>query len=287
MTTESEHGWKYRKCRNSKDIPLATGISVSVGTEEIIKDPLLPHSWAQRIWPFTALHADHNQLKKKRKTLIVGSQISTGLFHVNVIRQTSGYITEIQGVAVKALDFISQRYHFTYSSLQVNDSYFEKQSDTLPGLAYYLEKGKSDLVIGPIVMTTNHLAVMDFAEGYAYSTVALIIPMPESSDNNAAAIVHPFQIPAAKDGVYKQLGDKMRSNSKSRCAKRQECVDLVKSGPYVYLQGVFTAINIIDEDFKVANTCRLAFARKIESMPGPLAWTLTKKSPYTKFITKG
>ena len=36
-------------------------------------------------------------------------------------------------------------------------------------------------------MTTKRLAVMDFAEGYAYSTVALIIPMPESSDNNAAA----------------------------------------------------------------------------------------------------
>ena len=65
-------------------------------------------------------------------------------------------------------------YIYRYSSLQVNDSYFEKQSDTLPGLAYYLEKGvwwqyifniesivswsliqffffqKCDLVIGPI-----------------------------------------------------------------------------------------------------------------------------------------
>ena len=46
---------------------------------------------------------------------------------------------------------------------------------------------KCDSVIGPILMTTKRLAVMDFAEGYAYSTVALIIPMPESSDNNAAA----------------------------------------------------------------------------------------------------
>jgi len=43
------------------------------------------------------------------------------------------------------------------------------------------------------VMTTKRLAVMDFAEGYFYSDVALIIPMPESSAN-AAAIVHPFQI---------------------------------------------------------------------------------------------
>jgi hypothetical protein len=56
---------------------------------------------------------------------------------------------------------------------------------------------KCDLVIGPIVMTTNRLAVMDFAEGYFYSDVALIIPMLESSDNNAAAIVHPFQIPVS------------------------------------------------------------------------------------------
>ena len=42
-------------------------------------------------------------------------------------------------------------------------------------------------------MTTKRRAVMDFAEGYFYSDVALIIPMPESSAN-AAAIVHPFQI---------------------------------------------------------------------------------------------
>ena len=27
------------------------------------KDPLLPHSWAQRSWSFAALHADPNQLK--------------------------------------------------------------------------------------------------------------------------------------------------------------------------------------------------------------------------------
>ena len=42
-------------------------------------------------------------------------------------------------------------------------------------------------------MTNNRLAVMDFAEGFAYTTVALIIPMPESSDNSAA-IIRPFQI---------------------------------------------------------------------------------------------
>ena len=42
-------------------------------------------------------------------------------------------------------------------------------------------------------MTNNRLAIMDFAEGFAYTTVALIIPMPESSDNSAA-VIRPFQI---------------------------------------------------------------------------------------------
>ena len=47
------------------------------------------------------------------------------------------------------------------------------------------------------------------------------------------------------------------------------------------------AVNVIDEDFKVSNTCRLALAKKLESAPGSMAWTLTKKSPYTKDIAKG
>jgi hypothetical protein len=41
-------------------------------------------------------------------------------------------------------------------------------------------------------MTPDRYALMDFAEGYAYSTVVILIPMPESSDNGAA-IVLPFQ----------------------------------------------------------------------------------------------
>ena len=40
---------------------------------------------------------------------------------------------------------------------------------------------------------------------------------------------------AAVDGLYKQLGDKMRSQSKSRCASFHECIELVKSGSYTYL----------------------------------------------------
>jgi hypothetical protein len=34
---------------------------------------------------------------------------------------------------------------------------------------------------------------MDFAEGYAYTNVVIIIPMPESS-GNSAAIAYPFQM---------------------------------------------------------------------------------------------
>lgn len=52
---------------------------------------------------------------------------------------------------------------------------------------------KCDLVIGPLVMTIKRLLNMDFAEGYAYTNVVIIIPMPESSDNSAA-IAYPFQM---------------------------------------------------------------------------------------------
>jgi ionotropic glutamate receptor len=39
----------------------------------------------------------------------------------------------------------------------------------------------------------------------------------------------------AKQGLYKQLGDKLRTQSKSNCTTRQECIDLVKLGSYAYL----------------------------------------------------
>ena len=46
-------------------------------------------------------------------------------------------------------------------------------------------------------------------------------------------LVQLFQ--TAKQGLFKQLGDKLRAQSKSNCATRQECIDLVKLGNYAYL----------------------------------------------------
>jgi ionotropic glutamate receptor len=43
---------------------------------------------------------------------------------------------------------------------------------------------------------------------------------------------------AANDGLFKQLGDKLRTQPLSYCTKRQDCIDLVKSGSYAYLQVV-------------------------------------------------
>jgi hypothetical protein len=42
-------------------------------------------------------------------------------------------------------------------------------------------------------MTNRRYALMDFAEGYGYIDAALLIPMPELSDNYGA-IIQPFQI---------------------------------------------------------------------------------------------
>ncbi|EFX61600.1 hypothetical protein DAPPUDRAFT_338781, partial [Daphnia pulex] len=92
---------------------------------------------------------------------------------------------------------------------------------------------------------------------------------------------------SAKIGLYKQLGDKLRSQSKSNCATRQECIDLVKSGSYAYLNTEYVAKNFIDEDYKATGKCNLALAHQTEMIPGSLAWALPKRSPYTRLFTKG
>jgi hypothetical protein len=42
-------------------------------------------------------------------------------------------------------------------------------------------------------MTSRRFAAMDLAEGYAYTDAALLIPMPELSDNSGA-ILQPFNL---------------------------------------------------------------------------------------------
>ncbi len=115
----------------------------------------------------------------------------------------------------------------------------------------------------------------------------------------------------------------MRSQSKSNCATRQECIDLVKSGSHAYLNVIllrisdknealllreivlflksqivihfilylkkteFVAINFIDEEYTATGKCNLALAHQIEAIPGSLAWALPKRSPYTRLFTKG
>lgn len=39
----------------------------------------------------------------------------------------------------------------------------------------------------------------------------------------------------AKDGIIKKLGDKLRSRPISRCPTPKDCVELIKSGPYAYM----------------------------------------------------
>ncbi|EFX85819.1 hypothetical protein DAPPUDRAFT_98464 [Daphnia pulex] len=349
--------------------------------------------------------------------LTVGSQISD--VHVFWMKNVSGHIVKIGGVAGEALDALSLRYNFTYSILQVNDSRLEKQSNNLPGLAHYMATGKCDLVIGPIILTPSRLAIMDLAEGYMYTSVALLIPMPKPTDN-AESLVKPFQLSvwiglliampiiavalyffirplplrmltppvgenvlmdpsqdgwfrrsvntlqvlfeifriiinqggniplmrnavyfvwgswclgamilgcaynslltsyilgsnaeqlvssltdlarksnvhlvvdkgsaAANDGLFKQLGDKLRTQPLSYCTKRQDCIDLVKSGSYAYLQGLFIVANAVDEDFRTTGKCNFAIAKETEPISGSVGWALPKNSPYTKIFSKG
>ncbi|EFX79069.1 hypothetical protein DAPPUDRAFT_245402 [Daphnia pulex] len=58
----------------------------------------------------------------------------------------------------------------------------------------FLSRTKCDLVMGAIAMTNIRLPVLDFSQGYYYTGIAFMIPMPGNS-NNVAAVVKPFQLP--------------------------------------------------------------------------------------------
>lgn len=60
---------------------------------------------------------------------------------------------------------------------------------------------QSDVTVGTIVMATSRLALMDFAEGYTYTTIVVVIPMPQPTAN-VAAIIEPFQIPVIHSCHY-------------------------------------------------------------------------------------
>ncbi|KAI9561655.1 hypothetical protein GHT06_012615 [Daphnia sinensis] len=357
------------------------------------------------------------------KHLVVGLQSSP--VHLYITRNASGHIVKMQGVAVNTLLALSKRFNFTYSVLQVKDNRLEKQSDTLLGLHHYMQQGKCDLVIGAIAMTMGRYAVMDFVEGYAYTSIGIVIPMPEELYNADAAFL-PFQFSvwvalivimpitaiaiyyfsrpfhlkkssdesltitgsqekaavcsditfrrsdaffqifrivinqggsfrsmrpalyfvvgswclgamvlisaynsiltsyilgsnakplahsagdiignsmvniavtkgsgvelallAAEVGFYKQAGDKIRANPESRCETTKQCVKLVKSGSYAYLNAMSTAIDIINEDFKATGICHLSLTRQSEALPGSLAWVLPKNSPYSRILSMG
>jgi hypothetical protein len=52
-----------------------------------------------------------------------------------------------------------------------------------------------------VVMTPRRLALMDFAEGVAYTPVVLLIPMPESTNQAIAVVFKPFQA-TVKYAIY-------------------------------------------------------------------------------------
>lgn len=49
------------------------------------------------------------------------------------------------------------------------------------------------LVLGVFVMTPGRFALVDFAGGYTYTSVTIVIPMPKLLDNSYA-VAKPFQV---------------------------------------------------------------------------------------------
>lgn len=47
--------------------------------------------------------------------------------------------------------------------------------------------------MGAFAMSANRKALIDFSQGYIYTSNAFVIPMPDSS-NNIAAVIKPFQL---------------------------------------------------------------------------------------------
>lgn len=49
------------------------------------------------------------------------------------------------------------------------------------------------MIVGAVTIALSRHASMDFAQGFMHTPVAILIPMPEPS-NNVASVIKPFQI---------------------------------------------------------------------------------------------
>jgi ionotropic glutamate receptor len=105
-------------------------------------------------------------------------------------------------------------------------------------ISYILGSNAKPLVDSLKELTTNPNVQLVVEKGRGIE-ISLLVLKNFYDSPNAILIANYFNMflsdQSAKVGLYKQLGDKLRSQSKSTCETLQECIDLVKTESFAHL----------------------------------------------------
>ncbi|XP_046452812.1 uncharacterized protein LOC124200585 [Daphnia pulex] len=112
---------------------------------------------------------------------------------VNILRNSTGHQIGLEGVSPLMLDWLSRRYKFKYSFLEVNVTSLEDRGPKFPGFISYALRGECDLILTAMVQTSERLRSLEMVHPWFYTQVAFLIPIPDDNKNNVNAIIKPFQ----------------------------------------------------------------------------------------------
>nr|CAH0108055.1 unnamed protein product [Daphnia galeata] len=94
-------------------------------------------------------------------------------------------------------------------------------------------------------------------------------------------------ISGADKGLYKTLGDKMRSYPNSRCNSTKQCVKLVKSLParHAYYDIEVSLKAAVQEDYRETNECKMTIAARFSG--SGYGWGLPKNHRFREQFNQG
>ncbi|XP_046445178.1 uncharacterized protein LOC124194839 [Daphnia pulex] len=137
----------------------------------------------------TAMAKWSSELNKKHLVVLV-SEYPVSL---KIQRNSTGQVIKLSGVSSLILEWLSRRYQFDYTILDVNVTTLEDGGPKLPGIISYATRGECDVIIAVIRQTPQRLRLLELVHPWMYASMAFMIPMPEVSQNNVDAVVKPFQ----------------------------------------------------------------------------------------------
>ncbi|XP_046452810.1 uncharacterized protein LOC124200584 [Daphnia pulex] len=134
---------------------------------------------------------DPDKIPIARDHLIVVASEFPG--SVKILRNSIGHRIGLEGVSPLILDWLSRRYKFQYSILEVNVTSLEDRGPKYPGLISYAKRGECDLIISAMGLSFERLRSLELVHPWLHSQIAFLIPYPEYTKNYVSAVVKPFQ----------------------------------------------------------------------------------------------